>query len=106
MGEMRKIPVLRNADHKHIIGWLYLDDSISDEEVANCGISWALQLPTRGLFEATLIPKPVLKIENDPPSLFNNCAYCGKSTGLTGREAQCAFPQIHRRDDGVSIQPT
>lgn len=67
---MRRIPVVRNADHKHQVGWLILDDAISDEEVVNCSVIWAVQDINRGLFEVALDPKPRVLIQNDPPELF------------------------------------
>lgn len=54
---MRRVPVVHNLNQRDVVGWLYLDDKISDEEVVSCAISWNIQSPTDGLYEAVLVPK-------------------------------------------------
>lgn len=67
---MRKIPVTKSGDHSKIIGWLHLDDTISDAEVSNTYVSWGVNIRDNKLIEMALIPKLRLKIENNPPGLF------------------------------------
>lgn len=55
---MRTIPVTVNSNHEKVVGWLHLDDTISDEEVVNASISWAIDRRDKKLLEITLIPNP------------------------------------------------
>lgn len=69
MGELRKIPITLKNDHEKVIGYMMLDDTVSDEELIDSSVSWAYFPSTKQIMEATFIPHPkavpmTIEIEN------------------------------------------
>lgn len=67
----RVIPVTIGFNRQQIVGELHFFENISDEEIINCTTSWGYFPGKKQLMEMGLDPKPKVKIENDPPGLFD-----------------------------------
>jgi hypothetical protein len=55
---MRRINVFAAADHTKAIGYLMIDDKISDADLVETVISWGYHARSKQVHEAVLIPKP------------------------------------------------
>lgn len=75
---MRKIPVVSNYNHGHIIGYLMVNDDISDEALAMSNFSWYFFPETKEIAVATIITTPPVNLfkETDGDSTDWQCARC------------------------------
>lgn len=64
---MRKIPLFLMNDQENPVGYIMLEDTVTDADLKNISITWEVYHSTQRIFGAILIRKSKVKIENDPP---------------------------------------